>query len=323
MAGSVLTMMDDPRHARLRRLVSTGLTPRRVAVMEDDLRRRARALVDDIEPGRPIDFVERIAAELPMQVICTLLGVPEEDRHQLIEAVDPAFDVPEGDSGARLPRPRPPRPTRSPTAARPSPRSGSDPTDDMLSVVVHASLDDVDPPSSPMLELYAFFSLLFSAGSETTRNAIAGGLLALLERPDLLEQLRADPELLPSSSRRCCAGRRRRQRSGAPPPAPPSSVVRPSSRATRSWSGRLGQPGRGGVRPAAEFDIRRDPNPHLAFGHGVHHCLGASLARLEIRVLFAELLPRFGGCQLLQPAEWTRSNRHIGLRHLHVAFTST
>ena len=193
----------------------------------------------------------------------------------------------------------------------------------MLSVVVHATLDEVDPPTLSELELYAFFFLLFSAGSETTRNAIAGGLLALLERPD---QLDAAQGRIPS-----CSPPRRGDAalddtvagaSGAPRRAARSrGTIEPGDKVL-VWEGSANRDEQVFDRPA-EFDIRRDPNPHLTFGHGVHHCLGASLARLEIRVLFAELLPRFGGCELLQPAEWTRSNRHMGLRHLHVAFTST
>jgi cytochrome P450 len=324
VAGSVLTMMDDPRHARLRRLVSTGLTPRRAAVMEDDLRRRARALVDAIEPGQPIDFVERVAGELPMQVICSLLGVPEKDRHQLIEAVDPAFDVPEGDSGARLADAAITQAHTVAYAGALIAEKRERPTDDMLSVVIHASMDEVDPPTLSELELYAFFFLLFSAGSETTRNAIAGGLLALLERPQQLEHLRADPELLPSFVEevlRWTTPSPAQRRTATCTTVLGGHIIEPGDKVL-IWEGSANRDEAVFDRPA-DFDIRRDPNPHLTFGHGVHHCLGASLARLEIRVLFAELLPRFASYQLLEPAEWTRSNRHIGLRHLHVAFTST
>lgn len=88
VAGQVLNMMDDPRHTRIRRLVSSGLTPRMIRRVEDDLRRRARGLLDGVEPGAPFDFVVEIAAELPMQMICILLGVPETDRHWLFEAVE-------------------------------------------------------------------------------------------------------------------------------------------------------------------------------------------------------------------------------------------
>ena len=321
VAGSVLTMMDDPRHARLRRLVSTGLTPRRVAVMEDDLRRRARALVDDIEPGRPIDFVERIAAELPMQVICTLLGVPEEDRHQLIEAVDPAFDVPEGDSGARLAEAAT---TQAHTVASPGSRREAGATRRRHALGGHPRLAGRGRPAHALeLELYAFFFLLFSAGSRPPATPSPG--------PARAARASAPARAAPGRSRAAPLFVEEVLRWTTPSPAQRRTAtcttvlggqtIEPGDKVL-VWEGSANRDEAVFDRPA-EFDIRRDPNPHLTFGHGVHHCLGASLARLEIRVLFAELLPRFGGCQLLQPAEWTRSNRHIGLRHLHVGFTPT
>ena len=321
VAGSVLTMMDDPRHARLRRLVSTGLTPRRVALLEDDLRKRASELIGQIEPGQPIDFVERIAADLPMQVICTLLGVPVEDRHRLIEAVDPAFDVPEGDAGARLATVATTQAEAISYATELIAEKRERPTDDMLSVVIHASMPDVDPPELSEVELFAFFFLLFSAGSETTRNAIAGGLLALLERPHLIDELRADPSLVPPFVEEVL-------RWTTPSPAQRRTAtcttdlgghVIEAGEKVLIWEGSANRDERVFDHPA-EFDLRREPNPHLTFGHGVHHCLGASMARLEIRVLFSELLSRFAGYVLVQRPEWTRSNRHIGLRHLQVAF---
>jgi cytochrome P450 len=193
------------------------------------------------------------------------------------------------------------------------------PTDDMLSVVVHATLDDVDPPGLTDAELYAFFSLLFAAGSETTRNAIAGGLLALIERPDQLAALRSDPTLLstaieemlrwttPSPSKRRTATRRTELR---------GRTIEPGQKVL-FWEGSANRDEQVFER-SMEFDLRRAPNPHLAFGHGVHFCLGATLARLEMRVLFEELLPAFATCELAAPVEWTRSNRHTGIRHMQV-----
>ena len=96
IAGAVLNMMDDPRHARIRRLVSVGLTPRMVKHLEDELRRRTRVLLDAVPDETPVDFLVEVAAELPMQMICILLGVPEEDRHDLFRAVEPGFDLKAG-----------------------------------------------------------------------------------------------------------------------------------------------------------------------------------------------------------------------------------
>jgi len=185
--------------------------------------------------------------------------------------------------------------------------------------VVHATLDDADPPRLTDGELYMFFSLLFSAGAETTRNAIAGGLLALAERPDQLRLLRDDPSLLPTAVEEIVRWT-----------TPSPSKRRTATRATRLrgvpiargdkvlvWEGSANRD-ESVFEGADEFDITRDPNPHVGFGHGIHYCLGANLARLEIRVLFEELLPRFSDVRVVEPAEWTRSNRHTGIRHLVV-----
>jgi cytochrome P450 len=323
VAGIVLNMMDDPRHARIRRLVSAGLTPRMVGRMEAELRRRTRALLGQVEDGVPFDFLVDIAAELPMQMICILLGVAEDDRQQLWEAVDAGFDIREGDATiGTADGPRPAQARMLEYGAELIAAKRSQPTDDMLSLVVHATLRDVDPPTLTDVELSSFFSLLFAAGSETTRNAIAGGLLALGERPDQLDALRGDPGLLPAAIEEMLRWT-----------TPSPSKRRTATRATHLrdqaiepgdkvlfWEGSANRDETVFHRSMA-FDIRRDPNPHLAFGHGVHYCLGASLARLEMRVLFEELLPAFTGYELVEPVEWTRSNRHTGIRHMRVQLT--
>jgi len=193
------------------------------------------------------------------------------------------------------------------------------PTDDMLSAVVHASLADLDPPQLSDAELYSFFSLLFAAGSETTRNAIAGGLLALVQRPDQLATLRNDIALLPTAAEEML-------RWTTPSPSKRRTATRDADlggqvitagQKVLFWEASANRDERVFDR-SMEFDITRDPNPHLAFGHGIHFCLGANLARLEIRVMFEELLCRFGSLELVEPVEWTRSNRHTGIRHMRV-----
>jgi cytochrome P450 len=196
IAGQVLNMMDDPRHAQIRRLVSSGLTPRMIRQVEDDLRGRARRLLDAVVPGEPFDFLVDVAAELPMQMICILLGVPESERHWLFEAIEPQFDF-GGSRTAHLSQlsveeagSRMYAYGQELIAAK-----RAEPTDDLLSVVVNARADDGTPALSD-LELYLFFSLLFSAGAETTRNAVAGGLLALAEHPAQFRRLRTTPQSL-------------------------------------------------------------------------------------------------------------------------------
>lgn len=195
----------------------------------------------------------------------------------------------------------------------------ADPTDDMLSVVANAMLDDQDAPALSDLELYLFFSLLFSAGAETTRNAVGGGLLALAEHPEQLRALRNDLEMLPSAVEEMV-------RWTSPSPSKRRTATRDVSLGGHSiragqkvqiWEGSANRDA-AVFDHADEFDITRKPNPHLGFGQGVHYCLGANLARLELRVLFEELLSRFAGVRLVRPVEWTRSNRHTGIRHLVV-----
>jgi cytochrome P450 len=312
VGGIALNLMDDPRHGRIRRLVTKGLTPQTVRRLEHELRRRAGLLLDGVPDGEAIDFLTDVAAELPMQMVCMLLGVPEDDRHDLFSAVEPGFDFRSGDAVRSEPSPFDMFAYGRALIAEKRAR----PTDDMLSAVVHARLDDDHPPTLTDDELQMFFSLLFAAGSETTRNAIAGGLAALIDHPGQLRALRHDPTLLstaieevlrwttPSPSKRrtatVAAGL------GGHRIAPGDKVV--------VWEGSANRDERV-FRDPMSFDIARDPNPHLGFGHGAHFCLGANLARLELRVLYEELLARFRSIEATGPIEWTRSNRHTGIRH--------
>ncbi|MGY4648315.1 cytochrome P450 [Mycobacterium sp. URHB0021] len=302
IAGQVLNMMDDPRHSRIRRLVGSGLTPRMIRRVEDDLRARARGLLDEVVVGDPLDFLVDIAAELPMQMICILLGVPESDRHWLFHAIEPQFDFGEA------------RRARIGTVGQMSvDEAGSrmysyglqlitskreNPTDDLLSIVANAALDD-DGSSAPLPEpeLYLFFRLLFSAGAETTRNAIADGLLALADHPDQLRALRADFGLLPTAAEEMV-------RWTSPSPSKRRTATRgvelagcqiEAGHKVQIWEGSANRDESVFADPDT-LDIGRKPNPHLGFGQGVHYCLGANLAR------------------------WTRSNRHTGIRHLVVEF---
>jgi cytochrome P450 len=322
VAGIVLNMMDDPRHARIRRLVTTGLTPRMVGRLEKELRRRTQALLGGIEDGTTVDFLVDVAAELPMQMICILLGVPEGDRQELWEAVDPGFDIREGDAAFRAGEPRAAQARMLEYGAELIARKRAEPTDDMLSVVVHATLTDVEPPTLSDIELYSFFSLLFAAGSETTRNAIAGGLLALVERREQLTALRDDLTLLPGAIEemlRWTTPSPSKRRTATRDATLGGYAIEPGAKVL-FWEGSANRDERVFADSMA-FDVRRDPNPHLSFGHGVHYCLGANLAKLEMRVLFEELLPRFAGYELAEPVEWTRSNRHTGIRHMKVGLT--
>ena len=189
----------------------------------------------------------------------------------------------------------------------------------MLSLVVHATMPGEDPPGLTDTELLFFFSLLFAAGSDTTRNTAAGGLLALAHHPDELRALMVAPGLLDRAVEEMVRW------------TSPSAYNRRTVTRTALLAGHRLRPGDKVVvweasanrdervfEAPMRFRVARDPNPHLGFGHGVHFCLGANLARLEWRILYEGLLERFAHVELDGSPEWTRSNKHTGLRHLPV-----
>ncbi|OBJ80023.1 cytochrome [Mycobacterium gordonae] len=318
VSGRLINMMDDPRHAAIRRLVSSGLGPRMIGRIEDDLRRRARRLFDQIKPGEPFDFAADVAAELPTQMICNLLGVPEVDRHWLFEEIEAGLNfrgsskqfvswIYGTDAQSR----------RDAYGRELIARKRAEPGDDMLSIVANATVDG--QPFMSDEEVYLFFHQLFSAGSDTTRSVTSVSLLALAQRPDQWHQLRRDPGMLPTAIEEFV-------RWTTPSPSKRRTATRDVTLAGHHieegqkvlvWDASANRDPSVFDR-ADEFDITRKPNPHLGFGQGVHYCLGATLARLELRVFFEELLPRFEHVEVLAPPEWVGSNRRNGLRSLQV-----
>jgi cytochrome P450 len=318
-AGFALNMMDDPRHHRVRQLVSRGFTPRTIAGLADELRKRTARLLDAAAAKDACDFVVDVATELPMQAICILLGVPEADRHRLFESTDRCFDFRTGDAFEDSDEFRAAMADLLAYGTALIAEKRARPTDDMLSIVTHATLPDEEPATLGDTELLFFFTLLFAAGSDTTRNAAAGGLLAMLQQPDELRRLTADPGLLgwaieemvrwtsPAAYNRRTATRDARL--GGQAVAAGDKVL--------FWEASANRDERV-FADSMRFRVDRDPNPHLGFGHGVHFCLGANLARLELRILYEALLARFTRIELDGRPEWTRSNKHTGLRHLPV-----
>jgi cytochrome P450 len=320
IAGRMLNMMDDPRHQRVRLLVSKGLTPRTITRLEAHLRARAAAIVETALAKDECDFVSEVAGELPMQAICILMGIPEADRHQLFEWIEFTFDF-KGDREAFEP---------TDDAARAAAQMfayGSQliadkrahPADDMLSVVCHARLDGEDPPELTDEELQFFFSLLWAAGADTTRNAIAGAIVAMTDAPEQLALLRDDRSVMPTAIEeivRWTHPASYNRRTATRPVELGGETIAAGDKVV-FWEASANRDERVFADPF-RFDLRRDPNPHLGFGHGVHHCLGASLARLEIRVVFDELFDRVHSIERTGPVEWTRSNKHTGIRHLPV-----
>jgi len=311
--GYQLNQTDDPKHRRLRALVNKGFTPRMIGRLEDELRRRTRRILDDITPGQTFNFVPPVARELPLQAICSVLGVPQEDRAEIVEIVDLAIGAGDGTvmSPQYLKR-------LSAYADEVVERKRSHPADDILSVIVHAQLDDGSPQLNNQ-ELRGFFNLLFPAGAETTRGSIAGGLLALIENPDQLERLRNDPHLMKNAVEemvRWTSPSVYKRRTTTRDTELGGKLIREGQKVT-VWEMSANRDEAAFENPF-RFDVGRDPNPHVGFGLGTHFCLGANLARLEIRVMFEEILDRFERFELMGPLAWTNNNRLLSLTELPV-----
>jgi cytochrome P450 len=309
--GYQLNQTDDPKHRRLRALVNKGFTPRMIGRLEEELRRRTKSILDAVPAAETFNFVPAVARELPLQAICSVLGVPQEDRAAIIEIVDLAVGA--GDGTVMSPQYLKQLSAYADTVVE---RKRSNPADDILSVIVHAQLDDGSPQLNNQ-ELRAFFNLLFPAGAETTRGSIAGGLLALMENPEELGRLRNGPQLMKTAIEEMVRW------------TSPSVYKRRTTTRDAELKGRLIRQGQkvtvwemsanrdeDAFENPFRFDVGRDPNNHVGFGLGTHFCLGANLARLEIRVMFEELLERYERFEVTGPLAWTNNNRLLSLTQL-------
>lgn len=325
---------DPPRHTRLRGLVGPPFTPRAVKAYELALRELTREILDRALPLGEFDFVEEIAKELPIRVLARLLGTPESDTDRLIDwgdrmiaNTDPDYadvlhDSPESEAYRLVP-------FRSPAALELfeyghalAAERRREPRDDLVSKLVHT---EIDGERLTEREFDTMFLLLVVAGNETTRQAIAHGMLALVEHPDQWERLRGDPQL---------AWER-----GADEILRWSSPVLHFRRTATADTEIRGQPVAAGdkvvvwyvsanfdeeVFEAPErFDVGRSPNRHLTFGGGgPHYCLGAHLAKLEVQVLFDELLPRLDALEVTGPVERMRTNFTNAIKRMPVRVTA-
>jgi cytochrome P450 len=321
--------MDPPGHPRLRRLVSKHFTRSAVAQYEGFVREQARLVLDRALPLGELDFVEEISRELPIRVLARIMGVPDADLPMCIELgdamiaqADPEYSravIDKEDTSAyRL------LPFRSPAAVELmeyghglAAERRDDPQEDLVTKLVHA---EIDGERLSEREFDNFFCLLVVAGNETTRHAITHGMLALMEHGDQWARLRDDPGLMTTAADEML-------RYGSP-------TMHFRRTATRDVELRGQEIAEGSkvvvwfvsgnrdeeVFPEPDrFDVGRDPNPHMAFGSGGPHvCLGMHLARLEVLVMFQELLPRLGSIEQSGPMERLRSNFINGIKHLPV-----
>ncbi len=325
---------DPPRHSRLRGLVGPPFTPRAVKAYELALRELTREILDRALPLGEFDFVEEIAKELPIRVLARLLGTPESDTGRLIDwgdrmiaNTDPDYadvlhDSPESEAYRLVP-------FRSPAALELfeyghtlAARRRAEPSDDLVSKLVHT---EIEGERLTEREFDTMFLLLVVAGNETTRQAIAHGMLALVEHPDQWERLRSDPRLAWDR--------------GADEILRWSSPVLHFRRTATVDTEIRGHAIAAGDKVVVwyvsanfdeevfeepeRFDVGRSPNRHVTFGGGgPHYCLGAHLAKLEVQVLFDELLPRLETLEPTGPAERVRTNFTNAIKRMPVRVTA-
>lgn len=317
--AELLPGMDAPRHTRLRRIVNKGFTPRMLTLLEQHLAHKATTIVDTVIERGQADFVDEIASELPLQAIAELMGVPQDDRRKLFEWSNRliGFDDPEFQGS---------RDAGMQAAAEMYLYSDAlrhereqDPRDDIVTKLINAEIEGEHLTDN---EFSMFFMLLAVAGNETTRNATSHGMRALIENPDQFEALRNDPS------------KERMERAVEEILRWSTPVLYFRRTATRDVLVNGTQMHAGdkvamwyvsGNRDETvfadpfTFDTDRWPNEQIAFGGGgAHFCLGANLARMELRLIFTELVTRIGSMHLDGDVEMLRSNFIGGIKRMPV-----
>jgi cytochrome P450 len=322
--GSMINM-DDPKHGRLRRIVSRGFTPRALGKLEADVQRRAKQTIDRvIEKGR-CDFVTEIAAPLPLEIICDMMGIPESQTKFVFEKTnvilglgDPEY-VPPGTNllMAALTAGQALAGLMNDLVAE----RRKQPQDDLTSALLAAELEgeSLTPP-----ELASFFVLLVAAGNETTRNAISHGMKALSDFPDQRRKWWADFEgVAPSALEeivRWASPVIHFRRTATRDTELSGQKIRAGEKLVL-WYGSANRDEDVFAEPD-RFDVTRTPNEHVGFGGpGPHHCLGANLARREISVMFDEIRRRLPDLRITGEPDYLQSNFINGIKHLPCAWS--
>ena len=309
---------DPPDHTALRRLVNKAFSPRRIEELDGRIAAHAIQLVGAVKHAGRCDFATQIAGEMPLFVICEILGVPLADRKRLYALTERMFGSDLKDRAAALADGMQAANELRAYGAELGREKAKSPADDMVSDLLTAEIDGRRLTDG---EFQAFFMLLFNAGADTTRSLLCYGLDLLLERPELMERLRREPDLVPAAIEEMLRFE------------PPVIQFRRTATQDTELAGRTIREGDKVVVffPSANrdetvfadpdrFDIERTPNDHLAFGYGTHYCLGAPLARLESKHVFQTLLREVHRIELAAPIEVSRTNLIRSIRRLEIAY---
>jgi cholest-4-en-3-one 26-monooxygenase len=320
---SIMLNMDPPRHRQYRTLVNQAFTPRMIGNLHGRIRAMVEQIIDDVIERGACDFVEDVAARLPLAVICEMMGVPEEDRRHVYVLGNKmvGIDDPELQSDGKPIVPGDAMAAFSEMfvyASKLWAIAHERPSDDLATALINAELEG---RKLDEMEFNFFFLLLLIAGNETTRTVTSNGMIALLEHPDQLAALRADPGLVPSAVEEILRF------------APAVHTFRRTATADTTLRGQtirendkllLWYPSANrdeDVFPDPDtFNIRRSPNEHVAFGFGEHYCLGANLARLELQEIFRGITMRLHDIEMTAPPRRLRSCFINGVKEMQVRF---
>ena len=315
LSASMISM-DPPRHRQLRNLVTQAFTPRSIAQLSDRITTIVNTLLDEVAARGRMDIIDDLAYPLPVIVIAEMLGIPHEDRERFKVWSDAVV-------GASNPEGGNPQAEMSAYFLNMISQRSREPKDDLITALLNAQIDG---QHLNQRELLGFCILLLVAGNETTTNLIGNALLCFDEHPEVMEQLRAEPALIPGAIEEVLRYRSPVQymyRRALTDVTIRDSEIR-TGQMILAWIGSANRDEAQFPNPDS-FDIRRTPNRHIAFGHGIHFCLGAPLARLEAKITLTLLLERFHEIQRVRdiPLEATGSDLVFGVKHLPITFRAT
>jgi cytochrome P450 len=311
--GATLITLDPPRHTSQRAIISRAFTPGAVSRLECHIHDIARRILDEVPAGEPLDFVESVAAPLPVIVIAELLGVPVEDRDKFVAWSNASIGVADPEYAHLRDSMMLEQYEYFEQILRNRRRR---PVDDLLSIIVGAEADDEDLTHADVLSLCF---LLLAAGNETTRNLITQGVLALVRHPDQLDLLRerGDVRTAVEELMRWVSPVIHMARTVTVDTVVRDAPLRAGDQVVLLY-GAANRDERVFGADADDLVVTRNPNPHLGFGFGTHFCLGAALARLEAKVVCQQLLERFRTWRVVGPVERLHSTMILGIRHLPV-----
>jgi cytochrome P450 len=319
--GQMLIVTDPPRHTRMRQIINKRFTRAALAPQEPHIRAIATEILDAVAPQGECDFVVEVAAKLPTAVICEMMAIPRADWNMMfavanmsIGSQDPEYQI---DGDARATSRQAQMECFNYFVTMVSERR-KNPGGDLVSALVHGEIE-----GQKLTDMEVLFNcfLLIIGGQETTRNAISGGMLALMDNPDQRAELTGNRSLLPGAIEeilRWTSPITHLMRTATRDVEMHGKTIRTGDRVV-IWNASANRD-EAQFPQAERFDLRRSPNEHVALGHGEHFCLGANLARLELKVMLDEVLNRLPDLEVSGTVQRLYSNLVAGIKHMPVRF---